>query len=63
MSDPARIELRFAATDRSCKVSAVLLRSLGARWLLVLAHGAGAGMHHPLIIAVSAELSGQSVAN
>jgi hypothetical protein len=62
MSDPARIELQFTATDRSCKVSAVLLRPLGARWLLVLAHGAGAGMHHPFLIAVSEELASQSIA-
>jgi hypothetical protein len=62
MSDPARIELQFRATDRSGIVSAVLSRPAKARCLLVLAHGAGAGMHHPFLIAVSEELASQSIA-
>lgn len=31
------------------EVDALLLRPNAARWLLVLAHGAGAGMHHPFM--------------
>jgi uncharacterized protein len=62
MSDPLRTELQFTATDRAGKVSAVLLRPPDARWLLVLAHGAGSGMHHPFMNAVAAELALQSVA-
>ena len=62
MSDSLRTELQFATTDRSGSVSAVMLRPASARWLLVLAHGAGAGMHHPFMSAVSDELAGQSIA-
>jgi len=62
MSDSLRTELQFTATDRSGKVSAVLLRPLEARWLLVLAHGAGAGMYHPFMEAISEELASQSIA-
>jgi predicted alpha/beta-hydrolase family hydrolase len=62
MSDPFRTELQFTATDRSGKVSAVLFRPAEARWLLVFAHGAGAGMHHPFMSAVSEELARQSIA-
>ena len=38
----ARAEFRFEATRSSGPVSALLLRPAAARWLLVLAHGAGA---------------------
>ena len=62
MSDPTGSELQFTATDRSGKVSAVLLRPPDARWLLVLAHGAGAGMRHPFMDAMSERLARQSVA-
>ena len=62
MPDPVHTELQFTATDRSGKVSAVLLRPPGARWLLVLAHGAGAGMQHAFMNAVSEELASQSIA-
>jgi uncharacterized protein len=62
MSDSLTTELRFTATERSGKVSAILLRPLGARWLLVLAHGAGAGMHHPFMEAISEELASQAIA-
>jgi uncharacterized protein len=62
MSDSLRTELRFTATDRSGKVSAVLLRPPDARWLLVLAHGAGAGMHHAFMEEISEELASQSFA-
>ena len=62
MPDFLRTELQFSATARSGKVSAVLLRPADARWLLVLAHGAGAGMHHPFMEAISEELASQLIA-
>ena len=62
MSDSLTTELQFTATERSGKVSAVLLRPPDARWLLVLAHGAGAGTHHPFMEAISEELASQSIA-
>jgi predicted alpha/beta-hydrolase family hydrolase len=62
MPNPPRTELQFTATDRSGKVSALLLRPPEARWLLVLAHGAGAGMRHSFMEAISEELATQSIA-
>jgi len=44
------------------QVSALLLRPAGARALLVLGHGAGAGMRHPFLEAVSQRLAGQGIA-
>jgi predicted alpha/beta-hydrolase family hydrolase len=43
-------------------VSAGWLRPGNARWLLVLAHGAGAGMHHPFLETLAAELAAVEVA-
>jgi uncharacterized protein len=43
-------------------VGALLLRPHNARWLLVLAHGAGAGMHHAFMEGVALELAGCGVA-
>ena len=62
MSDPLRTDLQFTATDRSGKVSAVLLRPPAARRLMVFAHGAGAGMRHSFMEAISEELANQSIA-
>ncbi len=50
-------EHRFQATTRSGDVSALLMRPLGADCLLVLAHGAGAGMRHPFMEALSVRLA------
>ena len=44
------------------EVSALLLRPANARWLLVLAHGAGAGMRHPFLETLAQELAGTSIA-
>ena len=63
MSEPLHTELQFTATERTGKVSAVLLHPPDARWLLVLAHGAGAGMHHPFMEAICEELASQSIAS
>lgn len=39
------------------QVSALLLRPEKAKWLLVLGHGAGAGMHHPFLSRLTEELA------
>ncbi len=44
-------------------VSAILNRPVGARWLLVLAHGAGADMQHPFMEAVARRLASHRVAS
>jgi len=44
------------------EVSATLAREDGARFLLVLAHGAGAGMHHHFMDSLSAALAKNAVA-
>src|SRR6266849_891707 len=54
-------KLRFAVEDGG-KVSAVLMQPANARWLLVLAHGAGAGMTYPFLESLAAELAAVGVA-
>jgi predicted alpha/beta-hydrolase family hydrolase len=46
----------------SGEVSALLERPSDARWMLVLAHGAGAGMKHPYLERLSKELGSSGVA-
>jgi predicted alpha/beta-hydrolase family hydrolase len=53
---PAK-ELRFEATRSSGKVSALLMLPRGAKWLLVFAHGAGAGMKHAFMTKLSDRLA------
>lgn len=53
--------LRFAVGDAG-EVSAILLRPANARWLLALAHGAGAGMTHPFLEKLARELAAADVA-
>src|ERR1700730_7668915 len=53
--------LRFAV-EGDGEVSAILVRPAKARWLLVLAHGAGAGMRHPFLGALAHELSAVGIA-
>ena len=43
-------------------VSGLLVRPTDARLLYVLAHGAGAGMRHPFLEAISQRLAGQGIA-
>ena len=43
-------------------MSALLSRSTKARWLLVLAHGAGAGMSHPFMEMLADELASKGMA-
>ncbi len=53
--------IRFAVRDAG-EVSGILLRPQSAESLLVLAHGAGAGMTHPFMESVASELSAARVA-
>ena len=54
-------ELRFEAGGAG-EVSALLDLPAGARWLLVLAHGAGAGMRHRFLEAATAGLAARRIA-
>jgi len=54
-------QLRFAVGERG-EVSALLCRPTKAQRLLVLAHGAGAGMNHPFMEKLSDELASVQVA-
>jgi predicted alpha/beta-hydrolase family hydrolase len=55
-------ELTFRVSERIGDVAALLQRPAGARWLLVLAHGAGAGMRHVFMESLAAELAGAGIA-
>ena len=50
------------AVEGAGEVSAVLIRPADARWMLVLAHGAGAGMRHAFMEALAEELATFGVA-
>jgi uncharacterized protein len=54
-------DLRIPLSD-GVSVSALLVRPETPRYLLVLAHGAGAGMHHPFMSVVATELARVGVA-
>ena len=54
--------LTFQAAQPWGEVSAELVRPEGARWLLVLAHGAGAGMRHTFMENIARELADAQVA-
>jgi hypothetical protein len=54
--------MRFLATRSSGEVSALLRRPPGARWLLILGHGAGAGMRHRFLEAICERLAGAGIA-
>jgi predicted alpha/beta-hydrolase family hydrolase len=58
---PEQQELRFPV-DRADEVSALLVNPKNAHWLLVLAHGAGAGMTHPFLENLATELAAVGVA-
>lgn len=53
--------LRFAV-EGAAEVSAILMRPANARWLLAMAHGAGAGMTHPFLEKLARELAAAGVA-
>ena len=56
-SKPLQFQVEGAA-----QVTALLLLPKNARWLLVLAHGAGAGMTHPFMENLCNELSAAAIA-
>ena len=59
---PETKELRFRATKSAGDVSALLMRPKDAQWLLVFAHGAGAGMRHPFMEAAARQLASRRIA-
>jgi predicted alpha/beta-hydrolase family hydrolase len=54
---------QFRASRSAGEVSALVTRPEDARWMLVLAHGAGAGMEHAFMEALSAGLAADGVAS
>src|SRR5260370_18717790 len=54
-------QLRFGV-EGGGEVSALLCRPANARWLLVLGHGAGAGLSHPFMEKLADQLAGVGVA-
>lgn len=55
-------ELTVRVSERVGDVAALMLRPRGARWLLVLAHGAGAEMRHLFMEGVAQELAAVGLA-
>lgn len=55
-------ESKFLATEEKGEVSAILMRPENASWLLVLAHGAGAGMRHRNLETIANRLAEAGVA-
>ena len=55
-------EIKFFVNEKAGAVSGLLLKPGGARALLVLAHGAGAGMRHSFMENVAAKLAERGVA-
>ena len=55
-------ELKFLASHSAGEVSALLDRPDTARWLLVLGHGAGAGMRHRFMNDIAAALGARGIA-
>jgi uncharacterized protein len=55
-------DIRFTVGNTSGEVGAVLLRPENAQWLLILAHGAGAGIRHPFMAAIAQSLARHGVA-
>jgi predicted alpha/beta-hydrolase family hydrolase len=55
-------QIQFNVNDKAGQVSALLARPRGARWLYVMAHGAGAGMRHPFLEGIADRLSKRRIA-
>jgi predicted alpha/beta-hydrolase family hydrolase len=62
MSNGAAKDIRFAVNEKAGAVSGLLTLPAEATSLLVLAHGAGAGMRHRFMEEVTAKLAHHSVA-
>jgi predicted alpha/beta-hydrolase family hydrolase len=56
-------EIRFDAGRSSGDVSAIFMRPENARWLMVLAHGAGAGMRHAFMAGAAQSLAKHGIAS
>ena len=52
---------KFQSSPASGEVSAILMMPREARWLLVFAHGAGAGMRHPFMETMSEKLADHGI--
>ena len=55
-------EIKFSAGEKVGKVSGLLILPKGAQGLLVLAHGAGAGMRHRFMEEIAQKLADKSIA-
>jgi len=62
MTGAAATELKFQASRSAGAVSALLVRPDAARWMMVLGHGAGAGMRHHFMEDIAAALAARDVA-
>lgn len=62
MPDDRERALRIDVSERAGSVAALLRRPEGARWLAVLAHGAGADMRHAFMERVAGALAERGVA-
>ncbi len=63
VDDMIEQRIRFLASKSSGEVGAILVRPAGAHWLLVLAHGAGAGIGHPFMAGLAQSLANQRIAS
>ncbi len=60
---PASVDpVAITVGDGGARVSGLLMRPPDARWLYVLAHGAGAGMRHPFLETIARALAERGVA-
>ena len=60
---PASVDaVAITVGDGGARVSGLLLRPPDARWLYLLAHGAGAGMRHPFLETIARALAERGVA-
>jgi uncharacterized protein len=57
MGKEEELRLRVESPAGQYEVSAAIVRPDGAKWMMVLGHGAGAGMHHPFMNALVTELA------
>jgi predicted alpha/beta-hydrolase family hydrolase len=56
------IEAKFIATPEKGEVSSILIRPDGAKWLLVLGHGAGTNMRHSTLQTIAERLADIGIA-
>ena len=61
MAATSQGQVKIAVPDAG-EVSALWSYPENARWMMVLAHGAGAGMRHPFLEKLAAELAGAGIA-